>query len=57
MLKISLMTSQDVRPLASCSNAAIQKMSGNGMHLGSAGFCALVAMLCTRDKSPLIHCD
>lgn len=38
---------KDCRTLDGLSNNAISKMSGNGMHLPSAGFCALMAMICT----------
>lgn len=46
------MTTKDVRMLESsdASNAALSKMAGNGMHLPSAGFVALVALLCLTDN-------
>ena len=45
--------SKDVRQLGSnASNSALVKMAGNGMHLPSCGFVALVALLCLVDKWP-----
>ena len=41
-------SSKDVRTL-DVSEAALSKAAGNGMHLPSAGFVALVAMLCLTD--------
>ena len=45
----TLIASKDVRTL-DATNAALNKLAGNGMHLASAGFTALVAMLCLSDK-------
>lgn len=38
--------SKDVRTLEGASASAIRKMAGNGMHLPSAAFTALIAMIC-----------
>ena len=42
---------KDVRPFHDATAASIRKMSGNGMHLPSAGFTALVAMVCVIPKA------
>ena len=48
----SIEQSEDVRKLdaPSASNAALGRMAGNGMHLASAAFTALVSMICLTDK-------
>ena len=54
-MELGLKQSKDVRPMDGFTNHAISKMSGNGMHLASAGFRALMAMICTTDKQ--VHID
>ena len=44
--------SKDVRPLTKMSDAAITRMAGNGMHLGSAAFCCFIAMMCLSTSEP-----
>ena len=48
----SIELSEDIRKLdvPMASNASLGRMAGNGMHLASAAFTALVAMLCLTDK-------
>lgn len=43
--------------MADISNSAMSKMAGNGMHLASAGFCCLMAMLCVTDKAPVLRLE
>ena len=42
--------SKDCRTLQGATPASIRKMAGNGMHLPSAAFCALISMLCLSPK-------
>ena len=43
---------KDARSLDTSTEAAISKMAGNGMHLPSAAYACLIAMLCLSPVKP-----
>ena len=49
-LSLLLCDTKDYRSLEDISDAALRKMSGNGMHVGCAAFTCLIAMVCISDK-------